>query len=884
MEHHNPGLRLLRRLCPDNLFEGIEGDLVEQYQKDTIKRGTAWAKWQLTLNAMRFIRPGIISRNKFNTNSNTTVMWKNYLKVGWRNILRNGFYSSINVAGLALGLGFSYLTFLYVVGEHNYDRFHSKTAQIVRVVESTVQVETGQQKNSSSVTAIPLGPLLQQDFPEIESFTRFGSWSTSIKIGDDVFKETVTVADETFFRIFDFNVLQGSDKLFVNPSEVVLSEESSHTFFGNEDPVGQDLLIEMGDTLKLFTVAAVVDNHDGESSQHFDVIIPFENFKRIVGEEVYSSQNYGLVETFLLLSDNSQRSFLQEKINDSFLTKSKEKNDPNALVAYLQPLREMRLDDARPAGISTVGNPTYVYVLTCVGALILFMACVNFVSLTSGHTFSRMKEVGVRKVMGAIRGQIRNQLMMEALLLCLVGAVVGLTSVYFIIPLFNLLINSTVHFSFETIPVLFIIALILIIVIVAGGIPSRLLVMLQPAQALKNKAGNNGRGNAMHVFVVIQFTLSLALIIGTFVMNRQMNYIYEKNLGFDKERLFQVSLNNPASKNEAARLVNLYQSQASNSSRLMAVAAQMNDYEEPWTRLSFMQEAGDPEELYFNMVDPNYLSAMGLEVVAGKWFDKNQKTEGSKQIVVNEALVKHFQWDDPLAHQIPGKNFESQHEIIGVVKDYHFSSLHNKIEPLILALDQDAISEGVTGLTTYRWPPMYNSLAVKISPGEIQPALKEIESIWREVKGDSPFEGAFVDQSLDAQYANEQRWKRIINYSSLFAYTIATLGLIGLVRLLLQRKMKEIGIRRVLGSDFGNLLLHFSKGFVTLVVVAVLLAWPAAWWAGEQWLQSFTYRVTLSPLPFVVGTLTVCLGIFFVVGILTWIAAQTRPVEVLKNE
>jgi len=199
-------------------------------------------------------------------------------------------------------------------------------------------------------------------------------------------------------------------------------------------------------------------------------------------------------------------------------------------------------------------------------------------------------------------------------------------------------------------------------------------------------------------------------------------------------------------------------------------------------------------------------------------------------------------------------------------------------------LDDGAIGDGVTGLTTYRWPPMYNSLTVKIGPGEIQPAIKEIESIWREVNGDAPFEGAFVDQSLDMQYANEQRWKRIINYSSLFAYVIATLGLIGLVRLLLQRKMKEIGIRRVLGSDFGNLLIHFSKGFVILVIVAVLMAWPVAWWAGEQWLQSFTYRIVLSPLPFVVGTVAVCLGIFLVVGILTWIAAQTRPVEVLKNE
>ncbi|MEQ8425240.1 MAG: ABC transporter permease, partial [Cyclobacteriaceae bacterium] len=345
-------------------------------------------------------------------------------------------------------------------------------------------------------------------------------------------------------------------------------------------------------------------------------------------------------------------------------------------------------------------------------------------------------------------------------------------------PVFNSLINSTLQFYVAWEGAIFLLGLNLIIVIFAGGIPARLLTVLQPVQALKNGLQKAGRGVAMNSLVVIQFSLSLMLLIGTFIMNDQMNFIYEKNLGFDKERLFEISLNNPPSAENAAKLVELFKSEASSSTRIMDVTASMNDYQEPWTKLEFEQVEGPSIGLYFNLVENDYLETMKLELVSGRWFSKDAIAEGSNQIVVNDALLRFFNWDDVAGKQIPGKNFSEAHEIIGVVKDFNFSSLHNKVEPLILALDERAVVSGVTGLTTYRWPPMFNSLTVKISPGELQPALKEIEAVWNKVNPDVPFTGHFVDQTIEAQYANEQRWKSIIDYSSVFAFSIAILGLV----------------------------------------------------------------------------------------------------------
>lgn len=885
VDNSNFGLRLLRWCCPPSLYEGIEGDLLEQFENDKNCRGQAKAQLRLAWSAFRFIRPSIILRNKLKANSTTVTMWSNYLKVGWRNIVKNGFYSSINVMGLAFGLGFSYITFLYVSGEFRFDRFHSKADRIVRVVETTTTLSTGDKKNVSAVTSIPLAQRLQASYPEIENSTRFGSWGTVIKINNDTFHETVAVADPSFFDLFDFNSLSGNKKLLVNPYEVVISEKAKQTFFGDQEAVGQDLLITLGDSLHTFTISAVIDNHSQEASQYFNVMIPFSQLRKVVGEEMFESSSYGFIETYLLLQNTTELPTLEQKINNAYKKEAIANGDATVLMVTLQPLTSIRLDDEVPGGVSLAGNPTYVYVLSGVGILILFMASVNFISLTSGHTFSRVKEVGVRKSMGAYRQQIRNQLMLESLIVCSVAAIIGLGMVYFVMPLFNSLINSTVAFTLDAMTCAFLTALILLVVLLAGNLPGRALVSLQPVEALKNKASSSGSKNMlMKGFVIIQFTLSLALIIGTLVMNEQMDFISEKNLGFDKERLFEVSLNSPSSAEDATRLARLFKSKAVSSPAIANVTAEMNDYQEPWTALGFSQEVGEPIQLYFNEVDTDYMQTMGLEMVAGRWFDTNANTSESMQLVVNEAMVKFFGWTDPLSQQIPGKNFTTAHQIIGVVKDFHFSSLHYKVEPLILVLNKDAVLEGVTGLTTYRWPPMFNSLTIKFNPGEIQSAIQEVESIWNEINGDQPFIGHFVDQSLDLKYADEKRWKKIINYSSVFAYFIATLGLIGLVRLLLQRKMKEIGIRKVLGSTFSDLFVHFSKGFAALVMLSCLLAWLLAWWVGERWLQVFTYRIDLSATLFIAGTTMVIAGITAVVGLLTWIASRAEPVDILKNE
>ncbi|HNP07134.1 MAG TPA: ABC transporter permease [Cyclobacteriaceae bacterium] len=874
--------RVLQYFCPPQLYEGIEGDLREEYELDVTRLGARRARWKLIGNMVRFFHPGIIFRNKLNKINIYSPMWRNYLKVGWRNILKNRFYSAINVFGLALGIGFAYLTFLYVSGELRYDHFHKKADRIYRIVEKTVDVGTGEVTTSSVVTPIPLSTSLIEDYPEIESISRFGSFSSVVEREDESFSQSVIVADREFFQLFDFDVITGSNNLFKSRNEVVLSTKGASIYFGEGDAVGKTLDIKLKDSVVVFTVSAVIDNHSDESSLTFDVVIPFENFEHVVGEEVYNSLNYGVIETYMLLKEGNSVFQLEAKLNKKEYEESSERGNGTAKLHSIQPLKDIHLNNTYSSGITSTGNPIYVYVLSGAGLLILFMACVNFVSLTSGHSLSRVKEVGVRKTMGAFRSQIRNQLMAETFIICFIATTVGLILVYFFVPYFNQLINATLEFGIGLQSFLFICLLLVVIVLVAGGIPARLLTMLQPVQALKNGIDHGGRKLATKTLVIVQFTLSLTLLIGTFIMNDQMDFIYEKNLGFDKERLFEVSLNSPSSGEVAERLVEVFKSAATSESRIMSTTASMNDYQEPWTKLEFEQIDADPIGLYFNLIETDYLKTMKLELVSGRWFNGN---EGSgNQIVVNESLLKYFNWEDHIGKQIPGKNFSESHEIIGVVKNFHFSSLHNQVEPLILALDKNAIVSGVTGLTTYRWPPMFSSMTIRIAPGEIQPSLKGIEAVWDKVNPDAPFTGHFVDDSLDAQYANEKRWKKAISYSSAFALVISILGLIGLVRLLLQRKIKEIGIRKTLGSGFGHLVLHFSKGFVAVLVLANLLAWPFAWWAGQKWLQVFTYRIELTVIPFFIASMIVCCGVFAVIIYLTWRASLIKPVTILKNE
>jgi putative ABC transport system permease protein len=875
-------LKFLRFICPPELHEGIEGDLIEGYELDAHAYGERIARRRMWWGVIRFFRPEIIFRNKVRTINIYSPMWRNYLKVGWRNISKNRFYSAINVFGLALGIGFAYLTFLYVSSELRFDHFHEKADRLYRIVEKTVDINTGEVKASSVVTPVPLGTSLTEEYPEVESTSRFGSFTSVVERENESFSQSIVVVDREFFQLFNFNVISGSNNLFQSRNEVVLSTKGANIYFGDRDAVGKTLDIKLKDSIVVFTVSAVIDNHSDESSLTFDVVIPFENFETVIGQEVYNSMNYGVIETFLLLKEDKSIIQLEAKLNEKAYKESEERGDASAKLHTIQPLKDIHLNNSYASGITRTGNPIYVYVLSGAGLLILFMACVNFVSLTSGHSFNRVKEVGIRKTMGAFRNQIRNQLMAETFIIGLIATSFGLMLVYFSVPYFNQLINATLEFSMGLQSFLFISLLLVLIVLVAGGIPSRLLTVLQPVQALNKGIEDSGRKVATKALVIIQFTLSLILLIGTFIMNAQMDFVYEKNLGFDKERLFEISLNNPPSSEIAERLVKVFKSEATSESRIMAATASMNDYQEPWTKLDFEQVEADPIGLYFNLVETDYLETMKLELVAGRWF--NGSAGSGNQIVVNESLLKYFNWEDYVGKQIPGKNFSEPHEIIGVVKDFHFSSLHNQVEPLILALDERAIISGVTGLTTYRWPPMFNSMTIRIAPGEMQPALKGIEEVWDNVNPDAPFTGHFVDDSLDAQYANEQRWKKAINYSSVFAFVISILGLVGLVRLLLQRKVKEIGIRKVLGSGFGHLVLHFSKGFVLVLVSANLLAWPFAWWAGQKWLQVFTYRIELSAMPFFIASMIVCLGVFSVIIYLTWRASLTRPVDILKNE
>jgi putative ABC transport system permease protein len=496
----------------------------------------------------------------------------------------------------------------------------------------------------------------------------------------------------------------------------------------------------------------------------------------------------------------------------------------------------------------------------------------------------RIKEIGLRKSLGASRFMLRVQLIFESFVITLLAASVGSVITYFILPAFNELIDGSIVWQITLLNFGFILLLSFLISLISGTVQAGILVSVTPLSALKGTTAFSSKESWLNQgLIILQFTLSALLITGTLIMRDQMNFIQQKDLGFDKDRLIEISLHTSGDLDATKQLIDRYKTTVQLNPLIKNMAGTMNSFLEPWTQLSFRQIDGSSEDIFFNQIDVDYLNTMNIKLVSGKNFNE---VGGSNvtDIIVNEALVKHFEWDSPYDKQIPGRNFDKNHRIVGVIEDFHFSSLHNKIAPIILAIDQGSIASGVTGLNTYVWPPNLYRTVVRVGQGELSEAVSFLEESWKQVNPGKPFTYDFVDDVLANNYSEEARWNKVINYASIFAIVIAWMGLLGLTRLSVQKRTKEIGIRKVLGSSALKVTTALSMRFLFLVVIATAISWPIAWLAMGKWLESFSYRVDLSAMTFIVASAGILIISLFSVGMQAYRAAIANPVESLKYE
>lgn len=873
----------LHRFCPPELAEGILGDLEEAFEEDALKEGPRVARRRFAKGVLRFLHPEILIRHKITKLKFINMdMFKSHLLVVTRSMMKYKFYSSINIIGLALAVAFIFLGYLFIESELRYDQFNSNKDKVYRLYRQSRNVESGSvdRGHNSAIVPIRLASDLKKQVTSVDSFCRVASNSGSVKLGENTYNEVIYFVDSDFLTLFDFPVLSGSaGSALRDPNGVILSTKAVEKYFGPNDPMGKGLTITLNDSAINFIVKGVFDTKHRESSITADVVVPFDVYTLAIPEIMLTSYNYSSVEAFITYDTPDVEKGISEILSSVIPQKE---GDEARMEVGIQPLTDIHLN-AEITGNASYTDPNKLYVIAGLGLLVLIVAIINFLTLATSHSLRRLKEMGLRNTMGAFSFQLRVQLIIESFFLSLLSVSIGLILAFLLNPFFNELLRTSFTFTFSPVAVVFVLGLAGAVALIGGGIQSAVLVKYKPADALKGKTIIVGKDSILNQsLTVVQFSLSILLIIGTLIIRSQMNYLQEKDIGYDKERLLEIGLQSPADLAAANLLLDRFRNEIGGDARILGVSGAMNSFTEPWTILGIMQEDETSEQIHYNKVDPNYVETMGIEIVLGKDFDKSGGS--NKQILVNETLVEHFGWEDPLSEQIPGKNFRASHQIIGVMKDFHFSTLHNSIEPLAIAVDSQVLIDGVTGLSTYVWPINMYRMMVRVGPGNLNDMLLDLEATWQEVNPEQPFTYSFVDQLIAKSYAKERQWQKVIDSASLFSIVIAWLGLLGLTRLSVQKRVKEIGVRKVLGSTTLNVTSLLSRKFMLLIVASNMVAWPVAWFAGQKWLEAFAYRVDVTILPFVIGGVGVLIVALVSVGYQSYKAALANPVNALKHE
>lgn len=804
-------------------------------------------------------------------------MLKHYFKIAFRNLSRNAGYTSINILGLAVGVTCCILIMLFVKSEWSYDKFHSKSDRIYRMWQDEKYED---QRFVNSITPIGMGPALQQNFPEIESTCRLFSFNPIVSLNNTDFAENTLMVDSTFFTLFDFKLKEGNlSDPFSNSSSLILTKSTAKKFFGNSPAIGKNVNVLLGEENVLFTVSGITEDAPEASSIKYNMLIPYSNVDKLFSKRAQESWFNVFGETYVLLGKETDPRQLESKFPALMKQALGEDYSEGSFELYLQPITDIHLNNDIPAGIQPISNPKYSYILATIGLLILLVACINFITLSIGRSSSRALEVGVRKVMGAGKQQLIRQFWGEAFLLTLFSVLIGLGLSFLLIAPFNQIITRDLVIRFDFTFILFCISMILVIALLAGMYPAFILSGFSPIAVLKGKLGlKNNAGWLRKGLVVGQFAASIAMIICTLIIGRQMKYFKNKDLGYSQQQVIVVPTN--MSRTEGLPLAELYRTELLKHSEVAAATVSLFSFvETPWATLGFTNEKKEYKSFQYNSVDPYFIHTMNIHMQEGRSFDPATISDFTDAAIVNEAFVKEFGLTEPLGKKLPGR-FD-QH-IIGVVKDFNFQSLHTPVAPLLLTLSPDSVFRRTENIG-FAFSPQPR-LSAKMKGGDLAANINILKEVWEKVAPNRDFEYNFLDERIAAQYAAEQRTSTIVKIASGLSVFIACMGLFGLSTLAVARRKKEIGIRKVLGANTSSIVQLLSKEFAKLVMIAAVIAFPLAWWFMKDWLNDFAYRADISWWIFLAAGFIALLIALVTISFQAIKAAVANPVKSLRTE
>lgn len=794
-------------------------------------------------------------------------MIKNYIKIALRNLWRHKSFSFINIVGLAVGMTACFLIFMYVKFELSYDNFHQKAEQIYRL---NTDIKSANETMKIAVTSAPMGPAIKTDFPEVLESTRIFPASLVVKVNNQLFKEDkVIYAEPSLFKVFSIELLKGNAELALkNPNSVVLTQSTAKKYFGPANPIGKVLLVE---NKYPAVVTGVVKDMPENTQLKFDLIYSISSLEQLYPARLAQWGNFGNT-TYLLLAKGTNTAHLQAKL-PAFLSKYISETDRKQGMDYalfLQPLKETYMDSRANNGES--GNMSNIYIFSIVAIFILLIAAINFINLTTARATERAKEVGVRKVIGAARGQLTMQFLGESVMLCLIAFIVAIILISLLLPLFNQLAGKIISPNLFAHGYIFILLLIsLLIGLSAGAYPALTLSGFKPIVILKGRFSTSVKGTLLRKgLVVFQFTISIILIIGTLVVYNQLNFMRNQPLGFEKNQMVVMDFGNDAN------VIKNYKSIKTEFKSIPAVSAvtlseglpgggNPNAYSE------FENRQGDmhSENVSMYNVDYDYIPVYGMKIVAGRTFSTAFGTDSTKAIIVNEAAVKSLGYASP--KDAIGRRFSQwgrQGTIIGVVKDFHYRSLQQNVAPLNLRIN----------------PTDANVFTLKISSKNIPETIAAIQNKWKVLIPQRPFNYSFIDETFNKQYATEERFGKLFMYFAVLAIFISCLGLLGLASYSTLQRTREIGIRKVLGASISGIVNMLSQEFLQLVIIAAVVAFPLAWFSMHTWLQGFAYRINISWWIFASAAFIALIIAIATVSFQAVKAALANPVKSLRSE
>jgi putative ABC transport system permease protein len=812
----------------------------------------------------------------------------NYFKIAVRNILRHKTYSFINIVGLAVGMACTILILMWVQYEYSFDRYHKNVDMIYRLLSNW---DLGRWQNLYAISNHAVGPTMQKDYPEVVKACRFRPIPSGAvtQYNNKKFREEgIFYADNSVFDIFSFPMIKGDPgSALTTAHSVVITEDVAEKYFGHENPLGKVLKMTFpdwdvfGNTFVASnaeldaTVTGIIENVPPNSHFTFNMLLSFETLYH------YNEKQRGRwwgdigIYTYLLVREGCDPEDLRKKFPALIEKHIGEdlKTAKGKLEFFLEPLKDIHLYSTAKWDQSGYGSIAYVYVFSAIALFILLIACINFMNLTTARSSNRAQEVGVRKTVGAHKVNLINQFLGESFLFGLISLLIALGLVEIFLPAFRSLSGSEFTFSnlIGSRIIAALIGLVLFVGFIAGSYPALFLSAFQPIRIFTGRLkDSNANSSFRNVLVVTQFTISIALVVGTVIIFYQLNYMQHKNLGFSNEHIAVFRILDGTMR----RSIDSVKRELLNHSGIAGVTVSSIPPGYGARINVFLPEGYDLNQAQMMRsisIDSDFIPTMGLEIAAGRNFSPEISTDRSKSILINQAAARQFGWNDPIGKRIQElDNWDTTKTVVGVVRDFHVESLHHKILPLLIDSE----------------PTRLRFILIKIRPGSLPETLSFLKEKWKEIDPTETFDYWFLDdsESFAWQYHSEQRLSKIFSYFALLAIFLACLGLFGLASFTAEQRTKEIGIRKAMGASISSIVMLLLKEFAKWILIANVIAWPVIYFAMNRWLQNFAYRISISLSAFILAGLIVFVIALLTVSYQAVKAARANPIEALRYE